>query len=71
MVLDISLLNTQHYKVRIKGQVEQLKERNNTPRQLGVVAIEKEPSGGPRQPFYFVTEKNKEQKLTSSSVTIL
>ena len=23
MVLDISLLNTQHYKVRIKGKVEQ------------------------------------------------
>ena len=28
MVLDISLLNTQHYKVRIKGKVEQSKERS-------------------------------------------
>ena len=28
MVLDASLLNTQHYKVWIKGKVEQSKERN-------------------------------------------
>ena len=28
MVLDASLLNTQHYKVRIKGKVEQSRERN-------------------------------------------
>ena len=27
MVLDAALLNTQHYKVRIKGKVEQSKER--------------------------------------------
>ena len=27
-VVDISLLNTQHYKVRIKGKVEQSKERS-------------------------------------------
>ena len=27
MVLDASLLNTQHYKVRIKGKVEQSRER--------------------------------------------
>ena len=26
MVLDAALLNTQHYKVRIKGKVEQSKE---------------------------------------------
>ena len=29
MVLDTSLLNTQHYKVRIKGKVEQSKERSS------------------------------------------
>ena len=29
LVLDASLLNTQHYKVRIKGKVEQSKERNS------------------------------------------
>ena len=30
MVLDVSLLNTQQYKVRIKGKVEQSRERSNT-----------------------------------------
>ena len=30
MVLDTSLLNTQHYKVSIKGKVEQSRERNDT-----------------------------------------
>ena len=29
MVLDASLLNTQHYKVRIKGKVEQSRERSH------------------------------------------
>ena len=28
-VLDISLLNTQHYKVRFKGKVEQSRERSS------------------------------------------
>ena len=30
MVLDPSLLNTQHYNVRIKGKVEQSRERSST-----------------------------------------
>ena len=30
MVLNISLLNTQHYKVQIKGKVEQSKEKSST-----------------------------------------
>ena len=30
MVLDTSLLNTQQYKVRIKGKEEQSRERSNT-----------------------------------------
>ena len=30
MVLDASFLNTQQYKVRIKGKVEQSKERSST-----------------------------------------
>ena len=38
MVLDTSLLNSQQYKVRIKGKVEQSKERSSA---LSVVAIEK------------------------------
>ena len=29
MVLDASLLNTQHYKVRIKGKAEQSTERSS------------------------------------------
>ena len=29
MVLDAALFNTQHYKVRIKGKVEQSRERSN------------------------------------------
>ena len=30
MVLDASLLNTQHYKVQIKDKVEQSRERSST-----------------------------------------
>ena len=42
MVLDTSLRNTQQYKVRIKGIVEQSRERSsNLPVHLGVVAVEK------------------------------
>ena len=37
MVLNTALLNTQHYKVRIKGKMEQSWERLD----LDVVAIEK------------------------------
>ena len=29
MVLDATLLNTQHYKLRIKGKVEQSRERSS------------------------------------------
>ena len=42
MVLETSLLNTQQYKVFIKGKVEQFRERSSAlPYTLGVVAIEK------------------------------
>ena len=38
----LPLLNTQHYKVRIKGKVEQSREWSSAlPYTLGVVAIEK------------------------------
>ena len=40
MVLDAALLNTQHYKVKIKGKVEQSKKRSSA--LPYVVAIEKE-----------------------------
>ena len=42
MVLDTALLNSEHYKVRIKGKVEQSRERSSTlPPHFGVVAIKK------------------------------
>ena len=42
MVLDASLLNTQQFKVRVKGKMEQSKERSSaSPLHFGVVAIEK------------------------------
>ena len=41
MVLDTSLLNTQQYKVRIKAEVRQSRERSSAPLHFGVVAIEK------------------------------
>ena len=48
MVLDTALLNTQHYKVGIKGKVEQSREMSNTlSLHLGVVAIEKRAFGSP------------------------
>ena len=47
MVLDTSLLNTRHYKVRIKGKVEQSRERSSA---LPLVEYlwQKGPSGRPR-----------------------
>ena len=47
MILDSALLNTQHYKVRIKGKVEQSRNGVYPPLQLGVVAIEKGAFGSP------------------------
>ena len=41
MVLDTSLLNTQQYKVRIKGKVEQSRKNSSASLDFGVVAIEK------------------------------
>ena len=45
MVLDASLLKTQHYRIRFKGKMEQSRERSGA--QLGVIAIEKEVFGSP------------------------
>ena len=43
MILDNSLLNTQHYKVRFKGKVEQSRERSSALLYTSVLeAIEKE-----------------------------
>ena len=59
MVLDASLLNTQHYEVRIKGKVEKSREWSSAPLHLGVVAIEKGAFGSPSTKgrqlyFYFI-----------------
>ena len=48
IVLDAALLNTQHYKVRIKDKVEQIQGKEwRPPLHLGVVAIEKVAFGLP------------------------
>ena len=50
MVLDTTLLNTQCYKVRIKGKVEHSREWSSTPHthtHLGIVATEKRVFGSP------------------------
>ena len=45
---DAALLNTQHYKVRIKGKVQQYREWSSTfPYTEGVEAIEKGAIGSP------------------------
>ena len=41
MVLEAAFLNTQYYKVRIKGKVEQSREEVAPSLHFGVVAIEK------------------------------
>ena len=41
MVLNATLLNSQHYNVSIKGKVEQSREWSSAPLHIRVVAIEK------------------------------
>ena len=41
MVLDVTMLHTQHYKVRIKSKVEQYRKGAAPSLQHGIVAIEK------------------------------
>ena len=47
MVLATTLLNTQYYKVRIKGKVEHSREWSSAPLHHSVVAIEKGSFGSP------------------------
>ena len=48
MVLDTTLLNTQHYKVQFKGKVEQSWDWSSAlPWHLGIVAIQKGAFGSP------------------------
>ena len=56
MLLDAALFNTQYYKVRIKGKVEQFREWSSAlPLHLGVVAIEKETLGSPSTKVAYFT----------------
>ena len=49
MVLDSALLNTQNYKVRIKGKVKQSREcRSDLPTSRCSIYRKREPSGHPR-----------------------
>ena len=53
MVLDTSLLSTQHYKVRIKGKVEKSGERSSALPYTSVwKLLKREPSG---RPLYLLT----------------
>ena len=56
IVLDAALLNTQHYKVWIKGKVEQSRKRSSAlPYSSVSELLKREPSGHPRlrSPTYF------------------
>ena len=72
MVLDTTLLNTQHYKVRFKGKVEQSWEWSSAfPLHLGVVAIEKGAFGSPSTMVanftYFIKGKVEQSRERSST----
>ena len=69
MVLDTSLLNTQHYKARIKGKVEQSRERSSTlPYTSLQKLLKKEPSGRPwlRSPILLYFLNDSEDGLTKN-----
>ena len=66
MVLDATLLNTQHYKVRIKGNVEQSREMSSAPLHIGVVAIEKGAFGPPSTTVTNFTTYNTETRNIST-----
>ena len=69
MVLDATLLDTQHYKVRIKSKVEQSREwSTRPPLHLGVVAIEKGAFGSPSTTVANFTYL---QQVTSSTWTVM
>ena len=66
MILDASLLNTQHYKVWIKGKVEQSRERSNTlPPHLSVVAIKKAANGCQLYIFHILSSMPKKKFMVN------
>ena len=68
MVLDATLLNTQHYKVRIKGKVEQSREWNIIEYYLSVVAIEKGAFGSPSTEVVDNFTYNEDKKTTQNQI---
>ena len=76
MVLDASLLNTQHYKVRIKGKVEQSRKGvAPSPTPMCSKLSKREPSGHPRLwsptllTYYgYVTTWDKELRTVSKGI---
>ena len=69
MVLDTSMLNTQHYNVRIKGKVEQSRGRSSAlPLHLGIVATEKAAFGSPSTTVANFTYYIQMKKLLESMV---
>ena len=72
MVLDAILLNTQHYKVHIKGKVEQSRERSSA---LALKLLKGKPSGHPqlRSPtlhyLWIVTQPQGNQLVTDMKST--
>ena len=71
MVLDTSLLNTQHYKVRIKSKVEQSRERSSALHLYhGVVVIEKGAFWSPSTTVanftftFYITQGDKTESLS-------
>ena len=65
MVLDTTLLNTQHYKVRFKGKVEQSWEWSSALPYTLVVAIEKGAFGSPSTMVANFTFTNHGQRFAS------
>ena len=57
MVLDATLLNTQHYKVRIKGKVEQSRERGSS---YGKGSLQVTLDYGPQLSFFLLYLNRKE-----------
>ena len=71
MVLDAALLSTQHYKVRIKGKMEQSWGWNSAlPLHFGVVAIEKGAFGSPSTKVANFTFLSKKKKKISMQVKV-
>ena len=56
MVLDTSLLNTQQYKVQIKGKVKHSRERTSAPQHIGVVAIESRAFWSPSNTVAYIVD---------------